>query len=136
MTQTLEQSSIDRASHPDAYDETVIVSAGAPIVLSIWRGRPGAPTVVFLPGTMTHPLFYAEFLDGLNQRGLSVVGVHYQGHGHSPRLGSRLGWANLVANAGDAVDWAANQLDGPVVLLGSSSIAEPLTAGLGRHGFA
>ena len=98
----------------------MIVSAGAPIVLSVWRGDPGAPTVVFLPGTMTHPLFYAEFLDGLNRRGLSVVGVHYQGHGKSPRVGSRPRWANLVANATDAVDWAADQLDGPVVLLGSS----------------
>ena len=49
-----------------------------------------------------------------------MVGVHYQGHGKSPRLGSRLGWANLVANAADAVDWAADHLDGPVVLLGSS----------------
>jgi alpha-beta hydrolase superfamily lysophospholipase len=120
MTQTLEQSSIDRASHPKRYAETVIVSAGSPIVLSIWRGRPGAPTVVFLPGTMSHPLFYAEFLNGLNRRGLSVVSVHYQGHGRSPRVESRLGWANLVANATDAVDWAANHLDGPVVLLGSS----------------
>ena len=96
------------------------MSAGAPIVLSVWRGDPGAPTVVFLPGTMTHPLFYKAFLDGLNRRGLSVVGVHYQGHGKSPRVGSRPRWANLVANAADAVDWAADQLDGPVVLLGSS----------------
>jgi hypothetical protein len=30
-------------------------------------------------------------------------------------------WANLVANATDAVDWAADQLDGPVVLLLGSS---------------
>jgi pimeloyl-ACP methyl ester carboxylesterase len=64
MTLTLEHPSIDRASHPKRYAETVIVSAGAPIVLSIWHGQPGAPTVVFLPGTMTHPLFSREFLDG------------------------------------------------------------------------
>jgi alpha-beta hydrolase superfamily lysophospholipase len=120
MTQTLKHPIPNRASHPNSYDETVIVSAGAPIVLSVWPGDPEAPTVVFLPGTMTHPLFYKEFLDGLQRRGLSVVGVHYQGHGHSPRLGSRLGWTNLVANATDAVDWAASQLGGPVVLLGSS----------------
>jgi hypothetical protein len=56
----------------------VVVSAGAPIVLSVWRGDPGAPTVVFLSSTMTHPLFYAEFLDGLNRCGLAVVGVHYR----------------------------------------------------------
>jgi alpha-beta hydrolase superfamily lysophospholipase len=75
---------------------------------------------VFLPGTMTHPLFYKEFLEGLGRRGLSVVGVHYQGHGKSPRIRRRLRWSDLVANATDAVDWAATQLDGPVVLLGSS----------------
>ena len=120
MAQILEQPVPNQLSHPDLYHETVVVSGGAPIVLSVWPGELGAPTVVFLPGTMTHPLFYAEFLDGLNQRGLSVVGVHYQGHGHSPRVGSRLGWANLVANATDAVDWAADHLGGLVVLLGSS----------------
>jgi alpha-beta hydrolase superfamily lysophospholipase len=120
MQQTLEQPSANQRSQPNRYYETMIVSAGAPIVLSVWPGDPGAPTVVFLPGTMTHPLFYREFLDGLHRRGLSVVGVHYQGHGHIPRLRSRLGWANLVANATDAVDWAADQLGGPVVLLGSS----------------
>ena len=120
MTRTLEQPIPDRASHPNAYYETVIVSAGALIVLSVWPGEPGAPTVVFLPGTMTHPLFYKDFLDGLNRRGLSVVGVHYQGHGKSPRVGARLSWANLVVNAAGAVDWAANHLNGPVVVLGSS----------------
>ena len=120
MTKTLEQPIPNRPSRPRPYYETVIVSAGAPIVLSIWPGDPWAPTVVFLPGTMTHPLFYAEFLEGLHRRGLSVVGVHYQGHGKSPRLGSQLHWANLVVNATDAVDWAATHLDGPVVLLGSS----------------
>jgi alpha-beta hydrolase superfamily lysophospholipase len=120
MPQKLEQPIPNQLSQPNPYHETVIVSAGAPIVLSVWPGDPGAPTVVFLPGTMTHPLFYADFLDGLNQRGLSVVGVHYQGHGKSPRSGSRLGWANLVVNATDAVGWAADHLDGPVVLLGSS----------------
>jgi alpha-beta hydrolase superfamily lysophospholipase len=106
--------------HAGCYQEVTIVSAGAPIVLSVWRGDPGSPTVVFLPGTMTHPLFYKEFLDGLGRRGLSVVGVHYQGHGKSRHIRRRLRWSDLVANAADAVDWAATQLDGPVVLLGSS----------------
>ena len=106
--------------HADCYQEVTIASAGAPILLSIWRGDRGAPTVVFLPGTMTHPLFYREFLEGLQRRRLSVVGVHYQGHGLSPRIRRRLRWSDLVINATDAVDWAATQLDGPVVLLGSS----------------
>ena len=120
MSNPLGQPIGHQVRRPDRHQEVGIVSAGAPIVLSVWRGDPGAPTVVFLPGTMTHPLFYAEFLDGLNQRGLAVVGVHYQGHGESPRIGRRLSWDALVANAADAVDWAAARLGGPVVLLGSS----------------
>jgi hypothetical protein len=38
-------------------------------VLSVWPGRPEQPAVVFLSGTMTDPLFYEEFLDGLDRAG-------------------------------------------------------------------
>jgi alpha-beta hydrolase superfamily lysophospholipase len=64
MAQTLQHPLPNRAFPPNSNDETVIVSAGTPIVLSVWRGDAGAPTVVFLPGTMSHPLFYADHLDG------------------------------------------------------------------------
>ena len=91
MTRTLEQPiPATSTPRPNAYYETVIVSAGALIMLSVWPGEPGAPTVVFLHGTIVQPLFYKDSLDGLNRRGLSVVGVHYQGRGKSPRVGSRL----------------------------------------------
>ena len=43
------------------YEELTIASAGVPIVLSVWHGRSGGPVSVFLPGTMTHSLFYEEF---------------------------------------------------------------------------
>jgi alpha-beta hydrolase superfamily lysophospholipase len=103
MTNPLGQPIGHQVRRHDRYQDMVVTSVDAPIVLSVWRGDPSAPTVVFLPGTMTHPLFYAEFLDGLNQRGLSVVGVHYQGHGKSLRIRRRLRWDALVANAADAV---------------------------------
>jgi hypothetical protein len=56
MAQTLQHPLPSRAFPPNSNDETVIVSAGTPIVLSVWRGDAGAPTVVFLPGRMSHPL--------------------------------------------------------------------------------
>jgi alpha-beta hydrolase superfamily lysophospholipase len=70
------------------YEEVLLEAPGAPVVLSVWSGESGAAPVVFLPGTMTHPLFYEEFLDGLSRAGLNVVGVHFQGHGKSPEYGA------------------------------------------------
>ena len=52
----LNEHSIDLAS----YSEVSIESGRAPITLSIWEAEQDtAPTVVFVPGTMTHPLFYS-----------------------------------------------------------------------------
>jgi alpha-beta hydrolase superfamily lysophospholipase len=112
---------LNEVQRPEAYQEVVLQSAGVPIVLSVWAGRPGLPVVVFLPGTMTHPLFYEEFLDALNRAGLTVVGVHGQGHGKSPRVRVPLTFGTLVTNARDAVGWARTAFsDRPLVLLGSS----------------
>ena len=46
-----------------------------PIALSIWKGVAGAPSVVLSPGTITHPLFYEEFLNGLAQAEFNLLGV-------------------------------------------------------------
>lgn len=47
---------LNQVQRPDVYREAVIESGGGQIVLSIWEATKGAPVVVFLPGTMTHPL--------------------------------------------------------------------------------
>ena len=47
----------NEVEHPERYQEVTITSADVPVVLSVWHGRSGGPVVVFLPGTMTHPLF-------------------------------------------------------------------------------
>ncbi|MGZ8744143.1 MAG: alpha/beta fold hydrolase [Nocardioides sp.] len=112
---------LNRVQRPNAYREVVISSAGTPIVLSVWNGHPGRASVVFLPGTMTHPLFYEEFLDALNRTGLTVVGVHSQGHGKSPRAREPLTFARIVTNARDAVAWTRHEFpDAPIAVLGSS----------------
>ena len=46
----------NEVEHPERYQEVTITSAGVPIVLSVWHGRSDGPVVVFLPGTMTHPM--------------------------------------------------------------------------------
>ena len=101
--------------------ELGIEASGAPVVLSVWSGESGAPPVVFLPGTMTHPLFYEEFLDGVN-----VVRVHLQGHGKSPRVRRPFSFEDLRQNAFDAVGYASECFGEKVLVLGSSQGGVPL----------
>lgn len=111
---------LNGVENPERYQEVTITSAEAPIVLSVWLGRDSGPVVVFLPGTMTHPLFYEEFCDGLADAGINVVGVHLEGHGKSPRLNRVLRWDHLLSNTIDAVAWARQRFGRPPVLMGSS----------------
>jgi alpha-beta hydrolase superfamily lysophospholipase len=75
---------------------------------------------VFLPGTMTHPLFYEEFCDGLSEPGVTVIGVHLEGHGKSPRVARVLRWATVIQNALDSIEWARERFGRCPVLLGTS----------------
>ncbi len=127
---------LNGVQHPTVYREVVICSAGAPIVLSVWAGRPDRASVVFLPGTMTHPLFYEDFLDALNRSGLTVIGVHSQGHGKSPRTRQPLTFERLLTNARDAVAWTRQEFpDAPVAVLGSSQggVVAMALAATGQH---
>ena len=117
---TPSQRLLNAVQRPEVYEEVVITSAGVPVVLSVWRADAGAPAVVFLPGTMTHPLLYEELCDGLARAGFTVVGLHGQGHGKSPRVRRPLTFATLLTNARDAVDWARREISDRVVVCGSS----------------
>ena len=50
----------------DNYSEVLIESAGTRIALSLYRAGDHCPCIVFIPGTMTHPLFYDDFLTFIN----------------------------------------------------------------------
>ena len=117
---TQEQRLLNAVQRPEVYEQVLIESRGVPIALSIWKGNPGAPCIVFLPGTMTHPLFYEELLDGLALAGYNVVGVHFQGHGKSPRVDQLFSFNDLVQNGRDAISYAAERFRSPIVVLGSS----------------
>jgi alpha-beta hydrolase superfamily lysophospholipase len=119
-TKTAAARPMNTVARPDLYEEIQLHSDGVPIVLSVWHADPALATVVFLPGTMVHPLFYAEFLDGLAAAGFTIVGVHSQGHGLSPRTTAPLTWDALVRNARDALAYTAERFGTPVILLGSS----------------
>src|SRR5512142_1366859 len=117
---TREQQLLNAVQRPDVYEEVLIESQGVPIALSIWRGNSNAPCIVFLPGTAVHPLFYEELLDGLSRAGFNVVGVHFQGHGKSPRVEQSYSFNTLVQNGRDAISYSTQRFKGPLVALGSS----------------
>jgi alpha-beta hydrolase superfamily lysophospholipase len=117
---TRTQRLLNAVQRPEVYEEVLVEVSAAPVALSVWSGESGAASVVFLPGTMTHPLFYEEFLDGLAQAGFNVVGVHFQGHGKSPRVKRLFSFDDLVQNALDAISYASERFGGEVLVLGSS----------------
>jgi alpha-beta hydrolase superfamily lysophospholipase len=99
--------------------EHFIRSAGQPIALSVWEAPGSRCSIVFVPGTGVHPLFYSEFLTDVAEAGYTVVGVHPEGHGRSPRPRHALRLQSIITNALDACRWAGAQ-HGPVILMGSS----------------
>jgi alpha-beta hydrolase superfamily lysophospholipase len=119
----------------DNYRETLIDSAGTRIALSIYESKKSDPSVVFLPGTMTHPLLYDEFLSGIAARGFNVVGVHSVSHGKSPREKKLYTISDIVTNARDAVTFCIERFNGPVGVLGSSQggLVAMLLAGSDRR---
>jgi len=85
----------------DNYSEVLIESAGTRIALSIYHAGEGRPCIVFVPGTMTHPLFYDDFLTLLAGAGFNVAGVHPLSHGKSPREKKLFTFADMLQNIMD-----------------------------------
>jgi alpha-beta hydrolase superfamily lysophospholipase len=114
------------------YREALIDSAGTQIALSIYEAKKSDPCVVFLPGTMTHPLLYDEFLSGIAARGFNVVGVHLVSHGKSPRKKKLYTIDDMLQNTHDAVTFCIERFNKTVGVLGSSQggLLAVLAAGL------
>jgi alpha-beta hydrolase superfamily lysophospholipase len=119
---THEQRVLNAVQRPEAYEEVLLDSDGMPVVLSVWAATtPQAPAVLFVPGTMTHPLFYEDFLDALARDGLTVVGIHPPAHGKSPRVRRPLTFEALLRGGQAALGWMRMRFPGaPLVVLGSS----------------
>lgn len=100
------------------YREAVIDSAGTRIVLSIYENT--GPCMVFIPGTMTHPLFYDDFLTALAEKGFTVVGIHPVSHGKSPREKKRYTYTDMVQNVRDTVTFCTRNFTDNLVVMGSS----------------
>lgn len=117
--QPQEQKILNLSSSPE-YREALIPSAGTRIALSIYPGRQNAPCIVFVPGTMTHPLFYDDFLTKLSEQGFNVVGIHLLSHGKSPRERKTYSFDDMIQNIKDTVTFCMENFTKNIILLGSS----------------
>jgi len=102
------------------YKEIYISSTGTRICLSIWENSKDCPIVIFIPGTMVHPLFYREFLERLALKGFTVLGIHLVSHGKSPREKKLFSFEDLKQNVRDTITYAGENYKGSILLLGSS----------------
>lgn len=102
------------------YYEISIPSTATEIVFSVWEVEQPLATIVFIPATMVHPLFYKPLLESLADSGFHVVGVHPVGHGKSPKDKTDYVLDDLVTNGMDAVSFAIEKYKLPVVVFGSS----------------
>ncbi|MFW6029855.1 MAG: alpha/beta hydrolase, partial [Halanaerobiales bacterium] len=74
----------------------------------------------FTPGTMSHPLFYDEFLTLLARNKFNVIGVHLISHGKSPREKSLFTFQDMVENIKDTISYCIDKYNENIVLMGSS----------------
>lgn len=104
----------------EKYREVLIESAGTRIALSLYVAGEGCPCIVFIPGTMTHPLFYDDFLSLLAGSGYNVAGVHLLSHGKSPREKKLFTFTDMLQNISDTVTYCLDNISKNVIVMGSS----------------
>lgn len=113
------QEIFNESSYPN-YREKMIRSGGNEIVLSLYDAYPQDPYILFLPGTMTHPLFYDPFLSSLAASRFNVVGIHFLSHGKSPRDKKDFTFKDMIRNTRDAISYIFSKYNRKPILLGTS----------------
>ena len=102
------------------FEEENIDVEGSRLHLRVLRSNIKAPTVVFLPGTATYAMCYAEFLYLLYKGGVNVVGIDPRGHGQSGGTRGHYSIDSLMVDVRAVVDYAKIHFEGSIHLLGSS----------------
>lgn len=110
---------LNDSSYPN-YREKMIHSGGHEIVLSIYDAYPQDPYILFMPGSMTHPLFYDPFLSSLAASRFNVVGIHFLSHGKSPRDKKDFTFNDMIRNARDAISYIYSKYNRKPIVLGTS----------------
>ena len=103
----------------DFVEENLTVG-GTSVHLRVLKTNEDAPTVVFIPGTATYAMCYAEFLYALYRAGMNVVGLDPRGHGQSGGMRGHYTIHSIMEDAEHAINYVKQNFSGPVHLIGSS----------------
>ena len=107
-------------SYYNRYREELINSSGTKIALSIYESNKNDPCIIFIPGTMTHPLFYDEFLSSLAENKFNIVGLHLISHGKSPREKHIYSFDDMIENVKDTISYCLDNFNEEIIVMGSS----------------
>ncbi|MDD3718144.1 MAG: alpha/beta fold hydrolase [Actinomycetota bacterium] len=90
------------------------------LALYHFKGGPGDPVMVFVPGTSVYALLYTEYMYKLSKQGFNVVGFDPRGHGGSSGKRGVYTLGELVEDAMAVIDYAIATYGGRVAVSGSS----------------
>jgi pimeloyl-ACP methyl ester carboxylesterase len=85
-----------------------------------FKGKPGDPVMVFVPGTSVYALLYTEYMFKLSKQGFNVVGFDPRGHGMSSGKRGVYTLGRLVEDALAVIDYAIATYGDKVAVSGSS----------------
>ncbi|OZI20561.1 alpha/beta hydrolase [Bordetella genomosp. 9] len=107
----------------DLVDRLPSLAAGDGRLVRAGRGRPGMPTLLFVPGAFHGAWCYAGYLEYFAGLDIACAALDLPGHGWLPQTPAfpRYG----VRDFGDCVARAMDLIDGPVVVAGHSMGALP-----------
>ena len=115
---------LQRAGLPPEVKKEILTdtvqSDGLKLHLTIFPGPPGAPAVVFVPGTSIYALAYAEFMYKLSKRGFSVIGFDPRGHGLSEGKRGNYTIPELVLDTETVINYTREKYSKDIFLAGSS----------------
>jgi alpha-beta hydrolase superfamily lysophospholipase len=101
-------------------EEIFIEANGGRLHLDILAAGPGAPVLVFIPGTAVYARVYIELLYALYRGGITVVGFDPRGHGQSSGPRGDYIMNEIVDDALAVVAYARQRFGGNVAVAGSS----------------
>jgi pimeloyl-ACP methyl ester carboxylesterase len=90
------------------------------LALYHFKGAPGDPVMVFVPGTSVYALLYTEYMFKLSKQGFNVVGFDPRGHGMSTGRRGVYTLGQLVEDARAVIDHAVGIYGNKVAVSGSS----------------
>lgn len=107
-------------NHFDRFEIQRIQSGKIEIHLDVLEVDKEKPTVVFMPGTNAYAMIYSEFLAGIADQGVNIVGFDPRGHGRSGGGRGSYTISELLCDFRAAIRYARDRFEGPIFIAGSS----------------